>query len=70
MNLSNKKSATEISATDQNIEDKTALTSFLFSRMNIFNIKLIQMQQSLAQRDAQIKDLQRQLSEAYNVFKR
>ena len=52
------------------IEDKTALTSFLFSRMNIFHIQLLQMQQVLKQRDAQIKDLERQLSEAYNVFSR
>ena len=52
------------------IEDKTALTSFLFSRMNFFNVQLLQMQQLLAQRDAQIKNLERQLAEAYNVFSR
>ena len=54
----------------EDIQDKTALTAFLFSRMNIFNIRLLQMQQALEQKDAQIKDLQRQLSEAYNVFTR
>ena len=46
----------------EDIQDKTALTAFLFSRMNIFNIRLLQMQQALAQKDAQIKDLQRKLS--------
>ena len=45
-----------------------ALTSVLFNRMNVFNLQLIQIKQLLSQKDAQIKDLQRQLSEAYNVF--
>lgn len=52
------------------IEDKTALTAFLFTRMNIFNLRLLQLQQAISQKDAQIKDLERQLSEAYNVFTR
>ena len=45
-----------------------ALTSVLFNRMNIFNLQVVQLKQILAQKDAQIKDLERQLSEAYNVF--
>ena len=52
------------------IEDKTALTAFLFTRMNILNLRLLQLQQAISQKDAQIKDLERQLSEAYNVFTR
>ena len=47
-----------------------AVTAVLFNRMNVFNLRLLQMQQALAQKDAQIKDLERQLSEAYNVFTR
>jgi len=46
----------------EEIEDKTALTSFIFNHMNSFNLRLLQMQQALAQKDAQIKDLQRKLS--------
>ena len=48
----------------------TALTSVLFNRMNLFNLQVLQLTQILEQKDAQIKDLQRQLSEAYNVFTR
>ena len=47
-----------------------ALTSVLFNRMNLFNLQVLQLKQILEQKDAQIKDLQRQLSEAYNVFTR
>ena len=47
-----------------------ALTSVLFNRMNVFNLQLLQMQQAMAQKDAQIKDLERQLAEAYSVFSR
>lgn len=46
-----------------------ALTSVLFNRMNIFNLRFLQLQQELAKKDAQIKELERQLSEVYNVFK-
>ncbi len=48
----------------------SVVTSLLFNHMNVFNLKVLQMQQELAQKDAQIKDLERQLSEAYNVFAR
>ena len=36
------------------------LTSFLFARMNIFNLQLIQAQQIIAQKDAQIAELKKQ----------
>ena len=39
------------------IGSSTALTTFLFARMNIFNIQLIQLQQLLAQKDLQINEL-------------
>lgn len=41
------------------IKDKTALTAFLFNRMNLFQVRLIQAQQQLEQLDAQIKELQK-----------
>ena len=52
----------------EEVGPNVTLTSVLFNRMNVFNLRLIQMQQELAKKDAQIKDLERQLSEAYNVF--
>ena len=45
----------------ENIDDKTPLTAFLCSRMNIFNINLIQQQQIIRQQQAQIRQLQAQL---------
>ena len=46
------------------IEDKTALSTFLFSRMNVFNLQLLQMKQIIAQKDAQINELRQQLENA------
>lgn len=43
------------------IEDKTALSAFLFSRMNILNMQLFQMEQIISQKDAQINELKNQL---------
>ena len=42
----------------EKVGDKTALTAFLFSRMNLFNLQLLKAQQIIAQKDAQIKALQ------------
>ena len=41
------------------VKDKTALTAFLFNRMNLFQVRLIQAQDKIAQLDAQIKELQK-----------
>ncbi len=46
------------------ISDKTALSTFLFSRMNVLNLQLLQMNQFLAQKDAQINELRQQLEQA------
>ena len=43
------------------VDNKTEITSFLFNRMNIFNINLIQQQQIIRQQQAQIRQLQAQL---------
>ena len=53
----------------EKVADKTALTAFLFSRMNIFNLQLLQAQQMLAQKDSHIKELQTQLANALDVFR-
>ena len=42
-------------------DNNAALTAFLFSRMNIFNINLIRQQQIIQQQQAQIRQLQAQL---------
>ena len=42
----------------EQIEDKTALTAFLFNRMNIFNVNLLQQQNLIRQQQAQIQQLQ------------
>ena len=45
------------------IEDKTALTAFLFSRMNFFNINLMKQNQVIQQQQKQIQQLQAQLKQ-------
>ena len=42
----------------EQIEDKTALAAFLFNRMNIFNVNLLQQQNLIRQQQAQIQQLQ------------
>ena len=42
------------------VKDKTALTAFLFARMNIFNLQLIQSQNLLSQQPKEVQDFQRQ----------
>ena len=46
--------------------DTTAITSFLFDRMNVFNVNLIQQQNFIRQQQAQIQQLQTQLQELKN----
>ena len=41
------------------IKDLTALTAFLFNRMNVFQVRLIDAQQQLSQLDAQVQQLQK-----------
>ena len=43
------------------VKDQTALTAFLFSRMNIFNVQLNRQNLMIRQMDAYIKQLQEQL---------
>ena len=43
------------------VKDKTALTAFLFSRMNVFNVQLNRQNLMIRQMDAYIKQLQAQL---------
>ena len=43
------------------VKDKTALTAFLFSRMNVFNVQLNRQSLMIRQMDAYIKQLQAQL---------
>ena len=58
-------------------ENKTALASFLFSRMNIFNLNLLQQQQIIQRQQQQIQQLQAQLQsqasqlqlQTENIFK-
>ena len=52
----------------EQIEDTTALTAFLFARMNVFNVNLIQQQNLINQQQEQIKKLQEQLQQAQNSF--
>ena len=40
------------------VDDPTTLTAFLFSRMNVFNLNLIQQQQHIQKLQEQIKKLQ------------
>ena len=51
------------------VKDTTALTAFLFARMNVLNVQLLQAQKILDSKDAQIKKLQAQLVNANNVVK-
>ena len=50
-------------------ENKTALASFLFSRMNIFNLNLLQQQQIIQRQQQQIQQLQAQLQAQPTQFK-
>ena len=43
----------------ENIDDTKALTAYLFSRMNVFNVQLIQQQQVIQQLQAQLQQLQK-----------
>ena len=45
----------------EQIGNSTALTAFLFSRMNIFNVNLIQQQNLIRQQQAQIQQLKSQI---------
>ncbi len=51
----------------EQIEDKTALTAFLFNRMNVFNVNLIQQQNLIRQQQAQIQQLQQKLNQIQNL---
>ena len=42
------------------VKDKTALTAFLFARMNLLNVQLIQAQNLLRQQPKEVQDFQRQ----------
>ncbi len=42
----------------EKLDDTTALTAFLFNRMNIFNLNFIQQQNLIRQQQAQIQQLQ------------
>ena len=42
------------------IEDKTALTAFLFARMNVMNVQLMRAQNLLRQQPKEVQDFQRQ----------
>ncbi len=53
----------------EQIEDKTALTAFLFNRMNVFNVNLIQQQNLIRQQQAQIKQLQSQIQQIQQIQK-
>ena len=53
----------------EQIEDKTALTAFLFNRMNVFNVNLIQQQNLIRQQQAQIQQLQQKLSQEVTTLK-
>ena len=52
----------------EQIEDTTALTAFLFNRMNIFNVKLIFLQNSIAQKDMQLQQFQEKLLEQQAII--
>ena len=43
----------------ENVKDTKALTAYLFSRMNVFNVQLIQQQQVIQQLQAQLQQLQK-----------
>ena len=45
------------------LKDTTALTAFLFARMNVFNVNLLQQQQLIQQQQQQIQQLQAQLQQ-------
>ena len=45
----------------KNLSDSPQLTSFIFNRMNVFNVKLLQQQNIILQQQAQIQKLQAQL---------
>ena len=47
----------------EQISDTTALTAFLFARMNVFNVNLLQQQNLIRQQQAQIQQLQAQLQQ-------
>lgn len=52
------------------IKDTTAFTSYVFSQINIFHLQLLQSQQIISQKDAQINELRQQLENARDdVFK-
>ena len=48
--------------------DKNALMAFLFSRMNVFNVQLIQAQQIINQQKNEIDELKRQLEKSHYIF--
>ena len=45
------------------LKDTTALTAFLFARMNVFNVNLLQQQQLIQNQQQQIQQLQAQLQQ-------
>ena len=48
------------------VKDKTALTAFIFNRMNVFNVKLLQQQNIILQQQNQIQQLQAKLQQSQN----
>ncbi len=48
--------------------DKNALMAFLFSRMNVFNVKLIQAQQIIDRQKNEITELKHQLEKSHDIF--
>ena len=49
----------------EKLDDTTALTAFLFNRMNIFNVNLLQQQNLIRQQQAQIQQLQSQIQQLH-----
>ncbi len=45
------------------VEDKTPLTTFFFSRMNIFNLNVVRLQGSLRQEHSKVKQLEEQIQQ-------
>lgn len=51
------------------IGDSTALSAYLFSRMNVFNVTLLRQQNLMRQQQAQIQQLQAQIQQSQTAFK-
>ena len=53
----------------EKIEDTTALTAFIFNRMNVFNVNLIQLQNQITQKEAQLQKAKEYLIKQQNIIK-